>query len=172
MTIRDLVKNALRMRPDRIIVGEARGAEVLDMLQAMNTGHDGSMSTVHANDTRETLDRLELMIALSGADLTPRIARQYIANAIDIVIHVTRLHTGERRVTRISEVSGLRDGEYKVDDIFVYRINGQDENGKPRGSFFATGYQPVALRRLALTGASVDQYKPLFEPRELKFNQD
>lgn len=172
VTQRDLLRNALRMRPDRIIVGEARGAEVLDMLQAMNTGHDGSMSTVHANDTRETLDRLELMIALSGADLTPRIARQYIANAIDIVIHVTRLHTGERRVTRISEVSGLRDGEYKVDDIFVYRINGQDENGRPRGSFFATGYQPVALRRLALTGAGVDQYKPLFEPRELKFSQE
>lgn len=172
VTQRDLLRNALRMRPDRIIVGEARGAEVLDMLQAMNTGHDGSMSTVHANDTRETLDRLELMIALSGADLTPRIARQYIANAIDIVIHVTRLHTGERRITRISEVAGMKDGEYRVEDIFVYRINGQDERGRLIGSFFATGYQPVALRRLALTGTNVDQYRPLFEPRELKFDQE
>jgi len=169
---RDLLRNALRMRPDRIIVGEARGAEVLDMLQAMNTGHDGSMSTVHANDTRETLDRLQLMIALSGAELPSRVARQYIANALDIVIHVTRLQTGERRVTRISEVSGLKDGEYKMDDIFVYRISGQDENGHVRGSFFATGYQPLALRRLALTGTNIEQYAPLFEPRELQFGNE
>jgi pilus assembly protein CpaF len=169
VTQRDLLRNALRMRPDRIIVGEARGGEVLDMLQAMNTGHDGSMSTVHANDTRETLDRLELMIALSGVDLPPRIARQYVANAIDIVIHVTRLHTGERRVTRISEVSGLKDGEFRMDDIFVYRIHGLDESGRTQGSFFATGYQPVALRRLALSGIDIDQYQPLFEARELKF---
>lgn len=168
VTQRDLLRNALRMRPDRIIVGEARGAEVLDMLQAMNTGHDGSMSTVHANDTRETLDRLELMIALSGADLPARIARQYVCNAIDIVIHVTRLHTGERRITKISEVAGLKDGEYRMDDIFVYRISGEDKDGRPVGSFFATGYQPVALRRLAMTGANVDQYRPLFEARELK----
>ena len=170
VTQRDLLRNALRMRPDRIIVGEARGGEVLDMLQAMNTGHDGSMSTVHANDTRETLDRLELMIALAGVDLPSRIARQYVANAIDIVIHVTRLHTGERRITRISEVSGLKDGEYRMDDIFVYRISGEDKDGHPQGSFFATGYQPVALRRLAMTGANIEQYRPLFEARELKFN--
>ncbi len=168
ITQRDLLRNALRMRPDRIIVGESRGAEVLDMLQAMNTGHDGSMSTVHANDTRETLDRLELMIALSGADLPSRIARQYIANAVDIVIHVTRLHTGQRRITRISEVSGLKDGEYRMDDIFVYRIAGEDKDGQPQGSFFATGYVPAALRRLAMTGANVEQYRPLFEARELK----
>ncbi|MCX7400929.1 MAG: CpaF family protein [Planctomycetales bacterium] len=168
VTQRDLLRNALRMRPDRIIVGESRGAEVLDMLQAMNTGHDGSMSTVHANDTRETLDRLELMIALSGADLPSRIARQYIANAVDIVIHVTRLHTGHRRITRVSEVSGLKDGEYRMDDIFVYRINGEDKHGQPQGSFFATGYVPAALRRLAMTGVNVEQYRPLFEARELK----
>jgi len=168
VTIRDLVRNALRMRPDRIVVGEVRGAEALDMLQAMNTGHDGSMSTVHANDTRETLDRLELMIALSGADLPSRIARQYISNAVDIVIHVTRLHTGHRRITRVSEVSGLKDGEYKMDDIFVYRINGEDKDGQPQGSFFATGYVPAALRRLAMTGVNVEQYRPLFEARELK----
>jgi pilus assembly protein CpaF len=168
VTQRDLLRNALRMRPDRIIVGEARGGEVLDMLQAMNTGHDGSMSTVHANDTRETLDRLELMIALAGVDLPSRIARQYVANAIDIVIHVTRLHTGERRITRISEVSGIKDGEYRMDDIFVYRFSGEDKDGHPAGSFYATGYVPVALRRLALTGANVEQYRPLFDARELK----
>ncbi len=168
VTQRDLLRNALRMRPDRIIVGESRGSEVLDMLQAMNTGHDGSMSTVHANDTRETLDRLELMIALSGADLPSRIARQYISNAVDIVIHVTRLHTGQRRITRVSEVSGLKDGEYRMDDIFVYRISGESVDGKPQGSFFATGHVPHALRRLAMTGANVEQYQPLFEARELK----
>jgi len=168
VTQRDLLRNALRMRPDRIIVGESRGGEVLDMLQAMNTGHDGSMSTIHANDTREALDRLELMIALSGADLPARISRQYIANAVDIVIHVTRLHTGERRITRISEVVGLKDGEYRMDDLFVYRIHGKGPDGKPQGSFFATGYVPVALRRLSLIGADVDQYKPLFEARELR----
>lgn len=172
VTQRDLLRNALRMRPDRIIVGEARGGEVLDMLQAMNTGHDGSMSTIHANDTRETLDRLELMIALSGVDLPSRISRQYIANAIDIVVHVTRLHTGERRISRVSEVSGLKDGEYRMDDIFVHRISGEDKNGRPTGSFFATGYQPVALRRLALTGANIEQYRPLFEARELKSTRD
>jgi pilus assembly protein CpaF len=168
VTQRDLLRNALRMRPDRIIVGESRGGEVLDMLQAMNTGHDGSMSTIHANDTREALDRLELMIALSGADLPARISRQYIANAVDILIHVTRLHTGERRITRISEVVGLKDGEYRMDDLFVHRIHGQGADGKPQGSFFATGYVPIALRRLSLTGADVEQYKPLFEARELR----
>jgi pilus assembly protein CpaF len=167
VTQRDLLRNALRMRPDRIIVGEARGSEVLDMLQAMNTGHDGSMSTMHANDARETLDRLELLVALSGIDLPPRIARQYISNAVDIVIHVTRLFTGERRVTRILEVSGLRDGEFRMEDIFVYRMTGETRDGRPMGSFFATGYQPVALRRMALTGANIDRYRPLFEAREL-----
>ncbi|MFO0537587.1 MAG: CpaF family protein, partial [Planctomyces sp.] len=165
--VRELVRHALRMRPDRIVVGECRGGEALDMLQAMNTGHDGSMSTVHANDARETLDRLELMIALAGVELPSRIARQYICNAVDIVIHVTRLHTGERRVTRVSEVSGLKDGEWRMDDIFVYRLSGEMRGGRPEGAFFATGYQPVALRRLALAGTNVEQYRPLFEPREL-----
>ncbi|HQX48419.1 MAG TPA: CpaF family protein [Planctomycetaceae bacterium] len=172
VTQRDLLRNALRMRPDRIIVGESRGGEVLDMLQAMNTGHDGSMSTVHANDTRETLDRMELMIALSGIELPSSIARQYIANAVDIVIHVTRLHTGQRRITKISEVSGLKDGEFQMDDIFVYRISGEDHDGRPTGSFFATGYQPIALRRMAMTGVNVEQYAPLFEARELKMTKD
>ena len=168
VTQRDLLRNALRMRPDRIIVGEARGAEVLEMLQAMNTGHDGSMSTLHANDARETLDRLELMIALSGVELPSRIARQYVCNAVDIVIHVIRLFTGERRITKISEVSGLKDGEWKMDDIFVYRTTGEVRDGRPVGSFFATGHQPMALRRLAMAGTNIEQFLPLFEPRELR----
>lgn len=170
VTQRDLLRNALRMRPDRIIVGEARGAEVLDMLQAMNTGHDGSMSTVHANNTRETLDRLELMVALAGADLPAHTARRYITNAVDIVIHVTRLHTGQRRVTRISEVVGIVDGEYHVEDIFVYRLTGE-ENGQAVGGFFATGYEPKALQRLALTGVDITRYQPLFAPRELSLKE-
>ena len=170
VTQRDLLRNALRMRPDRIIVGESRGSEVLDMLQAMNTGHDGSMSTVHANNARETLDRLELMVALAGTELAPRIARKYITNAIDIVIHTTRLHTGERRISRISEVIALNDGDFQVEDIFIHRLSGGGANGQSVGSFFATGYEPVALRRLAMTGVNIDQYKPLFVPRELDMN--
>lgn len=168
VTQRDLLRNALRMRPDRIIVGESRGGEVLDMLQAMNTGHDGSMSTVHANNTRETLDRLEIMIALSGADLPSRIARQYITNAIDVVVHVSRLHTGERRVSRISEVVGVKDGEFQVEDIFVYRSSGETIDGMSQGSFYATGYEPQALRRLGKSGVAIDRYRPLFVPRELE----
>jgi pilus assembly protein CpaF len=137
------------------------------MLQAMNTGHDGSMSTLHANDARETLDRLELMIALSGAELPSNIARQYICNAVDLVIHVTRLQSGHRVVTRISEVTGLKDGEWCIDDVFVYRMTGEVQDGRPAGSFFATGYQPVALRRLAMGGMNTDQFRSLFEAREL-----
>lgn len=167
VTQRDLLRDALRMRPDRIIVGEARGSEVLEMLQAMNTGHDGSMSTLHANDAKETLDRLELMIALSGAELPSLVARQYICNAVDLVIHVTRLQTGQRVVTRISEVSGLQDGDWMIDDIFVYRMTGEIVAGRPGGSFYATGYQPMALRRLALGGMNIDQFRSMFEAREL-----
>lgn len=167
VTQRDLLKNALRMRPDRIVIGEARGDEVLDMLQAMNTGHDGSMSTVHANSAAETLQRLEMLIALSSTNLAPRIAQQFIGNAIDIVIHMTRLHTGERIITRISEVGVKTTGELELKDIFVYRSSSAD--GKPAGgAFFATGFEPAALTRLARTGISIDQFRPLFVPRELE----
>ena len=162
---RELLRNSLRMRPDRIIVGEARGAEVLDMLQAMNTGHDGSMSTVHANDTRDSLDRLELMIALSGAPLTADVARRYIASALHILVHITRLSTGERKVTRISELSGTQDGEYNIDDIFVYRMTGIGSDGKAEGTFYATGYEPECVRRLASRGYRIPS--ELFTAREL-----
>lgn len=162
---RDLLKNSLRMRPDRIIVGECRGGEVLDMLQAMNTGHDGSMSTVHANDTRDALDRLELMVALGGVELPTLIARQYIASAIHILVHITRLSTGERKVMRISELCGCRDGVYSIEDIFVYRMSGIDSNNKAVGAFYATGYEPVALSRMAAVGHQVP--RDLFIPREL-----
>lgn len=166
VTPRDLLRNSLRMRPDRIIVGEARGGEVLDMLQAMNTGHDGSMSTVHANDTRDALHRLELMIALSGAELPPQVTRQYIASAIQIFVHVARLASGERKIMRISELTGVVNGEFQLEDIYVYRLAGLDENGKAIGSFYATGYQPECLRRMASRGYELNPR--LFTARELE----
>jgi pilus assembly protein CpaF len=167
---RDLLRNTLRMRPDRIIVGEARGGEVLEMLQAMNTGHDGSMSTLHANDTRDALHRLELMIALSGAELPTKVARQYIAAAIQLFVHVARLSTGERKVMRISELTGVVDGEFQLEDIYVFRSAGVDERGKLIGSFYATGHEPVTLRRMAARGIELDPN--LFSARELKTGGD
>jgi pilus assembly protein CpaF len=158
------------MRPDRIIVGEARGGEVLEMLQAMNTGHDGSMSTLHANDTRDALHRLEMMIALSGVDLPIPVARQYIASAVQLFVHISRLRTGERKVMRISEMVGCEDGEYQLEDIFVYRMSGIDAAGRAAGAFYATGYSPVALGRLS--GAGFDLSADLFLPRELATGLD
>ena len=152
------------MRPDRIIVGEARGGEVLDMLQAMNTGHDGSMSTLHANETRDALSRMEVMIALSGAELPVSVARQYIASAVQVLVHITRLSTGERKVMRITELVGCRDGEYQLEDIYVYRLRGI-ENGQAQGAFYATGYTPAALNRASALG--IDYRTDLFVPREL-----
>ncbi len=163
---RDLLKNCLRMRPDRIIVGEARGGEVLEMLQAMNTGHDGSMSTLHANDTRDALDRLEMMIALSGVDLPTQVSRQYIASALQLLVHQTRLSTGERKVTRVTELCGCRNGVYITEDIFVYRMTGVGPDGKAIGSFYATGHEPTVLKRLAAAG--FDLPASLFDARELK----
>ncbi len=165
ITQRDLLKNSLRMRPDRIIVGEARGGEVLDMLQAMNTGHDGSMSTIHANDTRDALDRMELMVALAGVDLPHSVARQYIANAIQILVHITRLGTGERKVMRISELTGYHDGIYELNDIYVYRMTGIGNDGRARGAFYATGHEPEMLKKLAARGYEVPHMN--FSAREL-----
>ena len=135
--VRDLFKNALRMRPDRIIVGECRGGEVFDVLQAMMTGHDGSMSTIHASDTREALQRIELMVALGGVDLPGRAAREFIAAAIDFVVHVRRLSTGERKIMQISELNGLLDGAFRLEDVFVYEQRGID--AAPAGWWAASG---------------------------------
>ncbi len=167
ITQRDLLRNSLRMRPDRIVVGESRGAEVLEMLQAMNTGHDGSMSTVHANNTLETLHRLELMVALSGADLPPRIARQYITNAVDIIVHTSRMHSGQRRITRISEVVALDNGEYQVEDVFVYRPSTMTTDNEASEAFLATGYVPNAIQRMKDSGMDVSTYDRLFVERQL-----
>ena len=163
---RDLLRNSLRMRPDRIIVGEARGGEVFELLQAMNTGHDGSMSTVHANDTREALSRVEVMIALSGVDLPINVSRQYIASAVQILVHIARLSSGHRRVTRISELTGCDDGVYKIEDIYVYRQLGADTQGRLQGAFYGTGYTPVAAQRIEAAG--IQMPPNLFSPRELR----
>ena len=162
---RDLLRNSLRMRPDRIIVGEARGGEVFELLQAMNTGHDGSMSTVHANDTREALSRVEVLVALSGVDLPVAVSRQYIASAVQILVHIARLASGERKVTRITELTGCEDGVYQLDDVFVYRQTGADAQGRPQGTFYSTGYVPLALQRIESVGIALPS--DLFTPREL-----
>jgi pilus assembly protein CpaF len=166
---RELLRNSLRMRPDRIIVGEARGGEVLEMLQAMNTGHDGSMSTVHANDTRDALDRLEMMIALSGAELPTRVARQYIGSAVHLLVHIARLNSGERKVMRISELAGFENGEYQIEDVFVCRLSGFGRDGHAHANFYATGHEPRVLRRLAALGFAFPQ--EMFAPRELEMSQ-
>jgi pilus assembly protein CpaF len=168
VTQRELLRNSLRMRPDRIIVGEARGGEVLEMLQAMNTGHDGSMSTVHANDTRDALDRLEMMIALSGAELPTRVARQYIGSAVHLLIHIARLNSGERKILRISELGGFQHDEYQIEDIFVCRLSGFGNDGHAFANFYATGHEPRVLRRLAAFGFTFPQN--MFTPRELEMN--
>ncbi len=155
---RQLVKNSLRMRPDRIIIGEVRGAEALDMLQAMNTGHEGSLTTIHANDTRDALARLEMMVAMSGFDLPLPVIRQYIANGIGIILHVSRLKGGQRCITKVSEIISLNSqGEYQVEDIFGFEQTGIDDQGKAQGKFYATGYRPACLKRMEASGIKLSQ---------------
>jgi len=146
VTIRDLVRNAMRMRPDRIIVGEVRGAEALDMLQAMNTGHDGSMTTIHANSSREALKRAEVLALMAGVDLPTRAIREQMSLAMNISVHETRFADGSRRITSVSEVVGIDDyGEIEVREIFGFRRLGTDPDGTVRGEFYATGYLPSFL---------------------------
>ncbi len=165
VTQRDLLKNALRMRPDRIILGEARGPEAVDLLQAMNTGHEGSLTTVHANDTRDALFRLELMIGLAGVDLAVPVLRGYIASAFHLLVHVSRLAGGARKVTRISELRGLKKGNnYRVRDIFVFDQTGVTD-GQAVGAYRTTGYTPRLLARMATAGRPMA--KDLFASREL-----
>lgn len=158
ITIRDLVRNALRMRPDRIIVGECRGAEALDMLQAMNTGHDGSMTTGHANAPSDMIARLETMVLMAGMDLPVRAVREQIASAVHLVVQQTRFSCGSRRITAISEVVGMDydEGKVALQDIFLFRQEGFDENGKTRGKYQATGYVPKFFRRLQEEGKTVN----------------
>ena len=162
--LRDLVRNSLRMRPDRIIVGEVRGAEALDMLQAMNTGHEGSLTTIHANDARDALARLEMMVMMAGFDLPVSVIRQYIRSAITIVVHLSRLKGGKRRMMRLSEVTGLKDGRYLMRDLFRYQQEGV-KNGVAFGHFYATGKMPKCLERLRSAGMTLPD--ELFAKRNL-----
>jgi pilus assembly protein CpaF len=142
---RDLVKNALRMRPDRIIVGEVRAGEAFDMLQAMNTGHDGSMTTVHANTPRDAISRIEQMIGMSGIDIPARSARSQIASAINVVLQLSRLSDGRRRLLSVSEVSGMEGDVITMQEIFRFRQSGRSSDGTVIGRFEATGIRPRFL---------------------------
>jgi pilus assembly protein CpaF len=149
---RDLVINALRMRPDRIIVGEVRGAEALDMLQAMNTGHDGSLTTVHANSPRDALYRLDTMVAMANLNLPDRAVRQQIASAVDVIVQISRLSDGTRKVTAISELTGMENDVITMQDIFVFDRTGVTPQGRVMGRFRATGIRPKCAERLAASG--------------------
>ncbi len=159
---RDLVKNALRMRPDRIIVGEVRAGEAFDMLQAMNTGHDGSMTTVHANTPRDALSRVEQMIGMSGVDISPRAARNQIASAINIVIQIERLVDGHRRIVSLSEITGMEGETITMQEIFRFRATGRNAEGKVLGQFEATGIRPKFLAETAAYGITLEP--ELFRP--------
>jgi pilus assembly protein CpaF len=152
VTQRDLVRNALRMRPDRIVVGEVRGPEVLDMLQAMNTGHDGSLSTVHANSTRDALSRIETMVLMSGIALPVRAMRDYVASALDMIIHLGRLSDGTRKVVRVTEVVGMEEDVITTQDIFVFDQQGIDADGRVIGFHRASGVRPKFTERLVRAG--------------------
>jgi len=152
VTMRDLVKNALRMRPDRIIVGETRGGEALDMLQAMNTGHDGSMSTVHANRPREALMRLENLVGMASANLSSRAIRQQIASAVDMIVQVSRMRDGSRRITYISEITGMEGDVITMQDLYTCEVIGESADNKLTVSFKNHGLRPHALAKAAYFG--------------------
>jgi len=162
VTQRDLVRNALRMRPDRIIVGEVRGAEALDMLQAMNTGHDGSISTVHANSTRDALSRIETMVLMAGISLPGRAMREYISSALDLLIHLARLSDGTRKVVKVTEVVGMEGDTVTLQDIFLFDQKGVGPNGEVLGHHRATGVRPRFAERLKAAGIPLDP--GVFEP--------
>jgi len=150
ITIRDLVRNCLRMRPDRIVVGECRGGEALDMLQAMNTGHDGSITTVHSNSPRDTLARLETLTLMSGFDLPVRAIREQMASALDLIVHITRLRDGTRRISHVTEVQGMEGDVITLQDIFLFDYGmGVDEDGRYKGHLKATGIRPKFAEKLA-----------------------
>jgi pilus assembly protein CpaF len=165
VTTRDLVRNALRMRPDRIVVGEVRGAEALDMLQAMNTGHDGSLTTVHANNPRDAVSRIEMMVGMAGFDLPIWTIRRQIASAINIVVQAARLTGGPRKITRVSEITGMEGDVLSMHDIFVFKQTGLDEDRRAQGYFYTTGIRPMCLQRLESSGVTLPV--ELFEERIL-----
>ncbi len=167
ITTRDLVRNALRMRPDRIIVGECRGPEALDMLQAMNTGHDGSITTIHANTPRDALSRLEMMVGMAGFELPIWVIRKQVASAVHIIIQASRLIGGVRKITKISEVTGMEGDVVSLQDIFEFKQTGLDENRVAQGHFLANGIRPACMGKLEACGVPVPI--EIFERRKLTF---
>lgn len=165
VTIHDLVRNSLRMRPDRIIVGEVRGGEALDMMQAMNTGHDGSISTLHANSPRDALARLETMILMAGMELPHRAIREQIASAIDLIIHQARYPDGSRKISQVTEVVGMEGDTITLQDIFVFRQEGLGESGKVIGRHTAVGLTPTFIDRLRAFGENIplEMFKPVLD---------
>ena len=157
ITIRDLVRNALRMRPDRIIVGEVRSGEALDMLQAMNTGHDGSLTTAHANSPRDALSRLETMVLMSGFELPVRAIREQISSAIDLIIQQSRMRDGSRKITHVTEVQHMEGNTITMQDIFRYQQQGYDENGKAIGHYVSTGLKPNFLEKFEVNGVELPE---------------
>ena len=155
ITIRDLVRNSLRMRPDRIVIGEVRGAEALDMLQAMNTGHDGSLATGHSNSPRDMISRLETMVMMAGMELPIKAIREQIAGAIDVIIQQTRLKDGSRKITNITEVQGMEGDIIVLQDIFTFEQYGLSENGKVIGKLVPTGVRPKFYERLESSGIHI-----------------
>ncbi|MCP4589895.1 MAG: CpaF family protein, partial [bacterium] len=156
ITIRELLINSLRMRPDRIVVGECRGSETLDMLQAMNTGHDGSLTTVHANSTRDAVQRVETMVMMAGFELPIKAIRQQFSSALDVIVQAQRLTGGPRKVTTVTEVQGMEGDIITMQDIFSYKQLGISSSGKAHGEFVATGIRPTFLDRLKTAGAGID----------------
>jgi pilus assembly protein CpaF len=163
--IRELVRNSLRMRPDRVIVGEARGAEALDMLQAMNTGHDGSLTTVHANSARDALARIETMTLMGGIDLPVRAIREQMASALDMIVHISRLRDGSRRITSVSEVLGMEGDTIVLQDVYAFDFGmGVDEQGRFLGRLKSTGIRPNFSERLADAGVHLEPELFTLEP--------
>jgi pilus assembly protein CpaF len=165
VTQRELFRNTLRMRPDRVIVGEVRGAEVLDMLQAMSTGHDGSMATIHANTPRDSLGRLEMMMLLSGVTLPEKAMHQYVANSINLIIQLARHSDGARKIIKITEITGMEGDTVLTQDLFEYVRTGVDPSGKVLGHFRITGTRPFYTERFEAAGFAVPQ--SMLAPREL-----
>ncbi|NCN41024.1 CpaF family protein, partial [bacterium] len=152
VTIRDLVKQTLRMRPDRIVIGEVRAGEALDMLQAMNTGHDGSMATVHSNNPRDAMARLETLVMMAGMDLPVEAIRQQIAGAVHLVVQQSRLSDGSRKVTHITEITGMQGDVITMQDIFIFKKEGIDKNRKVIGRHMATGFMPKMVEKMESLG--------------------
>ncbi len=162
---RELVKNALRMRPDRIILGEVRGAESLDMLQAMNTGHDGSLTTVHANSARDALTRIETLVSMAGFNLASKAMRHYVSSALDLIIQIARLSDGTRKLISVQEIAGMEGDLITLQELFTFQQTGLDENRKVKGRFKATGIRPKFYERIAAKGVTLPS--DLFDPQRI-----